>query len=603
MRLNALADVGGVNSINNFARSWQRAAGFHEVTPNRPALVLAPDNTEQWIQNHQYSANDEESGDPRTSLLRQHFAEYNATHNEGAVAEDDDATPRALAPGEERKYRLGSDMGSMRGSYRGSSSIFAAQSHLDTPLAGSYGTSYGTLRSHLSDNSMIHAGRLWREQQEMGGSVPENDRAPLLVKEVEQDGKIILVVEGQSTFPQTIFNATNVLIGVGILSLPMAMKYAGWVCGTLFLAMAAAVTAYTAKLLGKCMETDNSLITYADLAFISFGQRVRIAVSVLFCLELWAAGCALIILFADTLDLLIPGIGNVEWKIICGIIMIPLNFVPLHFLSFSSILGIFSCFSIVGIIIIDGFIKGETPGSLREPATTYLFPSNWLTLPIALGLLMAPFGGHSVINSIYRDMRHTHKFSKAVTVSFSFTYILDAMTAVSGYLMYGNGVLDSITSNIIGTEGLPRSLTLLISVFIAIIPLTKLPLNVRPIVATLDAVLGLDARVIAEDGVLIGMSAFTRGVLKVVVRVVIIILLVITAVIFPSFDSIMAFMGSAMCFTICVILPVAFYLKIFGTEIKYAERVWCWFLIVTCSIMAVTGTVFALLPKSWIGAE
>ena len=45
-------------------------------------------------------------------------------------------------------------------------------------------------------------------------------------------------------------------------------------------------------------------------------------------------------------------------------------------------------------------MKPDTPGSLREPATTHLFPTNWLTLPIALGLLMAPFGGHSVINSI-----------------------------------------------------------------------------------------------------------------------------------------------------------------------------------------------------------
>ena len=50
MRLNQALEIGGVNSINNFARSWQRAAGFHEVAPLRPALVLAPDNDEQWIE-------------------------------------------------------------------------------------------------------------------------------------------------------------------------------------------------------------------------------------------------------------------------------------------------------------------------------------------------------------------------------------------------------------------------------------------------------------------------------------------------------------------------------------------------------------------------
>lgn len=70
------------------------------------------------------------------------------------------------------------------------------------------------------------------------------------------------------------------------------------------------------------METDQSLVTYADLAYIAFGQRIRVGVSVLFCLELWASGVALIILFADTLDLLIPGLGNAEWKVICGLIMV-----------------------------------------------------------------------------------------------------------------------------------------------------------------------------------------------------------------------------------------------------------------------------------------
>ena len=321
MRLNQALEIGGVNSINNFARSWQRAAGFHEVAPLRPALVLAPDNDEQWIESHRYSDVENDAfNDPRTSLLRQQHEQYSS--NEAAVMDEDDMpTPRPLAPDEAHKYRLGSDMGSVRGSVRGRDSIFNIAPHLETPLAGSYGTSYGTLRTHISENSMQHAGRLWAEQQEQAG-IAEGDRQPLLVKEVEQDGKVILVVEGQSTLPQTIFNSTNVLIGVGILSLPMAMKYAGWIPGTIFLALAALVTAYTARLLGKCMQTDQSLVTYADLAYIAFGQRIRIGVSVLFCLELWASGVALIILFADTLDLLIPGLGNAEWKVICGLIMV-----------------------------------------------------------------------------------------------------------------------------------------------------------------------------------------------------------------------------------------------------------------------------------------
>ena len=93
------------------------------------------------------------------------------------------------------------------------------------------------------------------------------------------------------------------------------------------------------------MDVDAGLITFADLAYVSYGQKARIATSVLFTLELLAACVALIVLFADTLDLLIPGVGVTEWKILCGLLLIPLNFAPLRLLSFSSVIGIFSCFS------------------------------------------------------------------------------------------------------------------------------------------------------------------------------------------------------------------------------------------------------------------
>ena len=83
------------------------------------------------------------------------------------------------------------------------------------------------------------------------------------------------------------------LIGVGLLSLPLGVKYAGWICGMTVLLLCAAVTAYTAKLLAKCMDLDPSLITFSDVAFISFGARARIATSILFTFELLAACVAL----------------------------------------------------------------------------------------------------------------------------------------------------------------------------------------------------------------------------------------------------------------------------------------------------------------------
>ncbi|KAL3427020.1 transmembrane amino acid transporter [Phlyctema vagabunda] len=599
--LNTLAQVGGVNSIANYASSWQRAAGFLEITPHRPSFLLSTDaDTED--ESIQYGRTDAEYGQlPRTSLLRAHLEASSPEHaveDDNETVESDPTTPR---PFDDNSKRLGNQ--SIQGSVRGRDNIFAIAPHLATPLGGSYGTSYGTLRSTLNESSMVHAGQLWRQQQATGANVADGEHAPMIVKEVEQDGVKMLVPVGQSTLYQTIFNSTNVLIGVGLLSLPVGIKYAGWICGLTFLFLSAAVTGYTAGLLSKCMDLDPSLITFADLAFVSYGQKARIAVSLLFSVELLAACVALLVLFGDTLNGLMPSVTVNEWKILCGILLIPLNFMPLRLLSITSILGIVSTFSIVGIIFIDGLSKPHTPGSLIEPAKTYMFPNNWLTLPLSFGLLMSPWGGHGVFPNIYRDMRHPHKYGKAVTVTFTFTFILDCATAVAGILMFGDGVMDEITANIIGTSGYSTFLTGLMCVFIAIIPLTKVPLNARPIVSTIEHFTGLSTQSIADAPGLTGLSSYTRGILKIAIRVIVVILFVIISIIFPAFDSIMAFMGSTLCFSICVILPLCFHMKLFWKELGATEKALNVFLVVVSSILAIIGTVFAFLPKSMIGAE
>lgn len=59
--------------------------------------------------------------------------------------------------------------------------------------------------------------------------VPDKEREPLLVKTVRsEEGKVEVVVVGQSTLPQTVFNSVNVLIGIGLLSLPLGLRYSGW---------------------------------------------------------------------------------------------------------------------------------------------------------------------------------------------------------------------------------------------------------------------------------------------------------------------------------------------------------------------------------------
>ncbi|KAL2848462.1 transmembrane amino acid transporter protein-domain-containing protein [Aspergillus pseudoustus] len=549
--------VGGVNSIDNFARSWQRAACFPEVFPRRGSFTTA-DSDDEW-----------------------HLPSGDFIRPQGSVHADlDPALTRPLL----------SDNGAANSSQRdGVPNI----GHLEPSL----GTSYGTISSRVSESARRHVIELHKQQQAHTEPAIGHDGEHLLVKQVQrEDGTRGNVVVGQSTVPQTVFNSVNVLIGVGLLSLPLAMKHAGWLFGLLFLLFAALTTAYTAKILARCLDVDQSLVTYADLAYISFGHHARLIISFLFCLELLGACVALVVLFADSLHVLFPGLSIPQWQMVCGLMLIPLSFVPLRLLSVTSILGIISCTSIVAIICIDGFLKPHVPGSLREPAQTYLFPENWSTLPLSFGLIMSPWGGHGVFPNIYRDMRHPHKYGRSLWATYIFTYSLDCTMAILGWLMFGNMIRDEVTANVLRMKEYPQFLSVCIIVCIAIIPITKVPLNCRPLVATIEMLCGLEPH--AEmNANYTERTIFIREVLRGLIRIFVVAIIVVMAIIFPSFDRIMALMGSALCFTICIILPLAFYLKIFGKEISRGERLLDWFLLIVSSVLAVIGTVWAFLPQ------
>ena len=455
MRISSLRQAGGVNSIENFARSWQRAAGFHEITPVRRSSFTLHDDEERG---------DEEQAKPSKSLLGQQFE---AAGGHGSFEPEAGEEPSYNHRRQEERLSEDAD-----------SHIYSSLANLTSPLSRSFGTSYGTLSSRINETSRRHAAQLFQEQQLASSEGQDKELEPLLVREVaNDDGTITHVVVGQSTMPQTVFNSVNTLVGVGLLTLPLGIKYAGWLVGLLFLCFAAGATSYTAKLLSICLDIDPSLLTYADLAYVSFGSQARIVTGLLFSFELVAASVALVILFADSLDALIPGVGSVQWKLLCGLVLVPLNFAPLRLLSFSSILGILCCTLLVGIVIADGFIKPHSPGSLREPATTYLFPERWSTIPLSLGLLMSPWGAHSVFPSIYKDMRHPEKYTKSLWYTYSFTSGLDFTMAIVGLLMFGDYIQDEVTSNILLTPGYPKFLSVFIVVLIAIIPHTKVPLR------------------------------------------------------------------------------------------------------------------------------
>lgn len=171
--------AGGVNSIDAFARSWTRAASYYEISPSRQSYVSV-----------------EDYGDEEDRFSRA----------ESVLGDDDADVPNEY------------------------SQLHPTWSRTEY---GSFGSvARGTMPTEGLRGSVIkHAEDLLAEQEAaiLTNEHVDKEREPLLVKTVEtEEGHVQRVIVGRSTMPQTVFNSVNVLIGIGLLSLPLGLRYTGW---------------------------------------------------------------------------------------------------------------------------------------------------------------------------------------------------------------------------------------------------------------------------------------------------------------------------------------------------------------------------------------
>ncbi|KAI9434136.1 transmembrane amino acid transporter protein-domain-containing protein [Lactarius psammicola] len=323
--------------------------------------------------------------------------------------------------------------------------------------------------------------------------------------------KSVSVVIGQSTFCQTFFNATALLIGIGMLSEPLAFSYAGWISGTLIIVSYGFVTCYTAKFLASIVVSDSRIRSYADIGQHAFGTRSMPFVNFLFCFETFSVGVVLVTLYADSFSAIVPDFSPNAYKLLGLLILTPAAFLPLSFLSYASLVGIVSTVFLVAVIFVDGFSKFDAPGSLWSPAETSLSISNLHGLGLAFGLFMAGFGAHAALPSLARDMAEPHRFNEAMNYSFGFATTVYAAIGIAGYLMFGDNVSDEVTlflpppihlsdmdvaeqvsQNLLQVPGYSPILNRLALWMLVLTPLTKFPLTTRPLNIALESLLGLD---------------------------------------------------------------------------------------------------------------
>ncbi|KAJ3178360.1 hypothetical protein HDU87_003675 [Geranomyces variabilis] len=416
------------------------------------------------------------------------------------------------------------------------------------------------------------------------------------------------VLHHASTFAQTCFNACNVLMGIGILSLPFAFSITGWFVGGLLLLACSAMTRHTAGLLALCLDytpmtaadrpalqpllsaavsaISRRAMTFGDIGELAFGTRGRNLISLIFCFELLASCTALVILISDSVTALAPSWNHVLVKSVAVCAMIPVTWpTSLKWASYGSLIGIVALVNLIVIILYDGLTTTETPGSLINRAETHFWPENWFDIPLAIGLIMAGFCGHSVFPNIHRDMAQPAKYTSMLNTSYSITSFVYVAIAAAGYAMFGSSTMPEITQNLPLVPSYNAFLTHTTLLLLTVNPATKFPLNVNPINVQLEHTLHL-----ISPRTVYPLPLANRIMLRTCTALFVLFI----SIIFPDFSQLMSLMGSLFAFSVCIVFPCLAYLTLYRRRLsraRYAAEV----AVLCCgAALGVTGTIWAI---------
>jgi vesicular inhibitory amino acid transporter len=379
-----------------------------------------------------------------------------------------------------------------------------------------------------------------------------------------------------TSFSRTCLNLTNAVSGIGVLSMPYAVAQGGWLSLALF-ALVGALCYYTGTLIERCMRADPDAIrSYPDIGEFAFGSACRRAIALFMYVELYLVAISFLVLEGDNLDKLFPGAAmellgyRLQGKQLF-IALAAAAVLPTTWLKNLGVLAYVSAIGLVASAVLTASLiwAGVAETGFHRNNTRLL---NLSGLPTSLSLYFVCFTGHAVFPTIYSSMKNSKHFYKVLLISSVLCSVNYGLTAVLGYMIYGDDVQSQVTLNLPSGK-LYTKVAILMTL---INPLAKYALLAAPITAAIEEKLSLPAG---------------GGMARVATSTVVVISTAVVASSVPFFGYLMSFIGSFLSVMATVIFPCLCFLKIYKAEgIRPIEIAAITGILMIGVFVAVTGT-------------
>ncbi|XP_071734578.1 amino acid transporter AVT1C-like [Rutidosis leptorrhynchoides] len=387
-----------------------------------------------------------------------------------------------------------------------------------------------------------------------------------------------LPLTGQSSFSQTVLNGVNVLCGVGLLSIPYAVREGGWI-GLLLLLLYGVLSFYTGILLRYCLDSQPGLETYPDIGQAAFGTTGRLIISIILYIELYASCVEYVILESDNLSALFPNVHlNIGGYILNAhylfAIAMAITVLPTVYLRNMSVLSYISAGGVIASILVTiclSWISFVDDVGFQIETTRML---NLSSFPVAIGLYGFCYSGHAVFPNIYTSMAKKSQFPAVLLTSFGICGVLYVVVAVLGYMMFGETTESQFTLN------LPTNLVASnIAVWTTVVnPFTKYALTMSPVAMSLEELLPSDK----------------SYVYSILIRTGLVLSTLIVALSVPFFGLVLSLIGSLLTMMVTFILPCVCYLSILRGKTTLFQVSFCVLTVVVGLVSSAIGTYTSL---------
>ena len=262
---------------------------------------------------------------------------------------------------------------------------------------------------------------------------------------------------GKSTIIMLSIQTGNTILGAGIISLPVVIRYLGIFLGTLFILLIGILSNYSVFLLLKAHQITKKN-DYSSIAKAALGEKGFLFVNIMIVLNNFGICCAYFRIFGETIKNILAGYLNennyliTNWHNYVYVIFLILI---LFFIVFTENLEKFEKTSFLGVIgiiiyflgIFINFFYKYTKQILPKFDSKNFFPSGSIAdLLISLPSVFLSFCFQMNTFELYTTLKNrTHRtMLKSTSIAIIFCMILYVYSGLFGFFMYKENLNDTI---------------------------------------------------------------------------------------------------------------------------------------------------------------